>query len=316
MQSLADRSGIILSVNSSSGQIWADSDRVVQTLTNLIGNAIKFSKPGDTVIVEAQPQGEEIIFAVKDTGRGIPEDKLETIFERFQQVDASDSRRQDGTGLGLAICKSIIQQHNGRIWVESVLNQGSKFYFALSLFKPVEIPELQSPSTQKHTSVLVCEDDPTIRTQLKAILEQQGYRVITVNSGEDGNALRSNFENCVDTEWLVSDIANNQNPEVILLDLLVPNLKGWEVMAILKKPSDNSNIPMIICSVGTTEARNQSTNPFVDWVCQPVEEHSLFQLLQQLLTQSSKPSRLLIVEDDPKIAELLVTLLNADEIEK
>ncbi|PAX52728.1 response regulator [Brunnivagina elsteri] len=312
MQSLADRAGIILSVDSSSGQIWADSDRIVQTLTNLISNAIKFSKPGDTVVLEAQPQGEEVIFSVKDTGRGIPEDKLETIFERFQQVDASDSRRQDGTGLGLAICKSIIQQHNGRIWVESTLNQGSKFYFALSLFKSVEISELKSPSTQKHTSVLVCEDNPTIRTQLKAILEQQGYRVITINSGEDGNTLRSNFDNAMST----TVYANNQNPEVVLLDLLVPNLKGWEVTAILKKPSDKSNIPMILCSVGTTEARNQSTNPFVDWVCQPVEENSLFQLLQQLLTQSSKPSRVLIVEDDPKIAELLVTLLNGNEIEK
>jgi PAS domain S-box-containing protein len=316
MQSLADRAGIILSVDSSSGQIWADSDRIVQILINLISNAIKFSKPGDTVVLEAQPQGEEIIFSVKDTGRGIPEDKLETIFERFQQVDASDSRKQDGTGLGLAICKSIIQQHNGRIWVESVLNQGSIFYFSLSLCKAVEISESQSPSTNKYPSVLVCDDDPTIRSQLKGILEQQGYRVISVNSGEDGNTLRSNFENAVETELLVSDITNNQNPEVILLDLLVPNFKGWEVMAILKKPSDNSNIPMIICSVGTTEARNQSTNPFVDWVCQPVEEHSLFQLLQQILTQSSKPSRLLIIEDDPKIAELLVTLLNANEIEK
>jgi PAS domain S-box-containing protein len=312
MQSLADRAGIILSVSSSSGQIWADSDRIVQILINLISNAVKFSKPGDTVVLEAQPQGEEIIFSVKDTGRGIPEDKLETIFERFQQVDASDSRRQDGTGLGLAICKSIIQQHNGRIWVESVLNQGSKFYFALSLFKPVEISELKSPSTQKHLSVLVCEDDPTIRTQLKVILEQQGYRVITVNSGEDGNTLRSNFDNAMST----TVYANNQNPEVVLLDLLVPDLKGWEVMAILKKPSDKSNIPMIICSVGTTEAKNQSTNPFVDWVCQPVEEHSLFKLLQQLLTQSSKPSRVLIVEDDPKISELLVTLLNGNKIEK
>ncbi|NJL61318.1 MAG: response regulator, partial [Methylacidiphilales bacterium] len=195
MQPLADRAGVILAVESCSEQIWVDSDRIVQTLTNLFNNAIKFSKAGDTVFLEAQQQGEEVIFSVKDSGRGIPEDKLETIFERFQQVDASDSRRQDGTGLGLAICKSIIQQHNGRIWVESVLNQGSIFYFALPRWKAVETPESKNPTNHKSTSVLVCEDDPTIRNQLKILLEQQGYRVIAVNSEEDVNVLRSNFEN-------------------------------------------------------------------------------------------------------------------------
>jgi PAS domain S-box-containing protein len=296
MQPLADRAGVILSVGKCADKIWADSDRIVQALTNLLSNAIKFSKVGDTVSLEIEKQGEEVVFSIKDTGRGIPKEKLETIFERFQQVDASDSRRQDGTGLGLAICKSIIQQHNGRIWVESVVNKGSIFYFALPLDKSVD--DLESQSS-------IINHNPTIRTRLKTLLEQQGYRVIAINSGEDANALRTSFENVA---------PNNQNPEVILLDLLVPGMKGWEIMAILKERSDNYNIPMILCSIGKPEEQ-QSLKQISNWVCKPAEENSLFQLLQQILTQSNKPSRVLIVEDDPKLAELLVTLLNTNEIE-
>jgi signal transduction histidine kinase len=83
------------------------------------------------ITLSVQDQADRVLFQVKDQGRGIPADKLETIFGRFQQVDASDSRQKGGTGLGLAISKSIVQQHGGKIWVESVLGEGSKFYFTL-----------------------------------------------------------------------------------------------------------------------------------------------------------------------------------------
>ncbi|MGD1897626.1 MAG: ATP-binding protein [Phormidesmis sp.] len=133
--------------------VWADADQVIQALTNLLSNAIKFSPRGGTVWVHAKlhatskPQseplsdtqsaaqsdmsGDKVEFLVKDAGRGIPSDKLETIFEKFQQVDTSDARERGGTGLGLAICREIIQQHQGRIWVKSVHGQGSAFYFTL-----------------------------------------------------------------------------------------------------------------------------------------------------------------------------------------
>jgi len=111
---------------------WADSDRILQMLTNLISNAIKFSPAGSEIFLAARYDGDgEVCVAVHDQGRGIPADKLELIFERFQQVDASDSRAKGGTGLGLAICKSIVQQHGGEIWVESELGRGSTFYFTL-----------------------------------------------------------------------------------------------------------------------------------------------------------------------------------------
>jgi signal transduction histidine kinase len=136
MRAMAEKAEITLCVAPLHAQLWADPDRIVQTLTNLISNAIKFSPAGSHVWLSAEIQmTPNILFKVKDEGRGIPEDKLETIFDRFQQVDASNSRNQGGTGLGLAICRSIVQQHGGAIWAESVLDQGSTFYFTLPLLR-------------------------------------------------------------------------------------------------------------------------------------------------------------------------------------
>jgi PAS domain S-box-containing protein len=127
IQPLADKAGIKLSVSDAGGQIWVDLDRMIQTFTNLLGNAIKFSPQGSTIWFTASKQSGQMLIQVRDRGRGIPADNLGSIFERFQQVDASDARSGEGTGLGLAICRSIIQQHGGSIWVESVLGEGSTF---------------------------------------------------------------------------------------------------------------------------------------------------------------------------------------------
>ena len=134
MQAMAEKAEIRLCVMPTAIQLYADSDRIIQTLTNLLGNAIKFSPPQTTISLSATLQDEQTaLFKLRDRGRGIPDDKLETIFDRFQQVDASDSRHQGGTGLGLAICRSIIQQHGGQIWAESILGEGSTFYFTLPI---------------------------------------------------------------------------------------------------------------------------------------------------------------------------------------
>lgn len=179
MQVMANRAGITLVTSTQTIPLNADPDRIIQVLTNLLGNAIKFSPKGSTIWLnvelqeavhqerdETQDMGRNIspdspyplylnnksatltpsdaqspgrypnpspslLLTVKDQGRGIPADKIETIFERFHQVDASDSRKKGGTGLGLAICRSIVQQHGGRIWVESTLGEGSSFCFTL-----------------------------------------------------------------------------------------------------------------------------------------------------------------------------------------
>ncbi|MBE9228681.1 PAS domain S-box protein [Phormidium sp. LEGE 05292] len=141
MRTQAEQNQIKLCIVPSLVEVWADADAMVQTLTNLLSNAIKFSPPNSTITISTKVIPEHlltqkqlpssVLFSVKDRGRGIPQDKLESIFAQFQQVDASDAREKGGTGLGLAICRNIIEQHGGKIWVESVLNEGSTFYFTL-----------------------------------------------------------------------------------------------------------------------------------------------------------------------------------------
>lgn len=160
MQDLANEGGITLERHLQPYEVNADPDRLLQVLINLISNAIKFSPTGSKIEVSvtleqshasneinltkpilSKQKGDKkaingdkvLLFTIQDQGRGIPQDNLETIFERFKQVDSSDSREKGGTGLGLAICRSIIQQHGGHIWAESCLGQGSTFYFTIPI---------------------------------------------------------------------------------------------------------------------------------------------------------------------------------------
>lgn len=133
MEAMAEKAEVKLQLEPCLVSLKLDPDRILQTLTNLLSNAIKFSEPGGIVKLTASICGDFCQITVQDTGRGIPADKLQFIFERFQQIDASDSRSKGGTGLGLAICRHIVERHNGKIWVESILGQGSTFYLNLPL---------------------------------------------------------------------------------------------------------------------------------------------------------------------------------------
>ncbi|MGL5923166.1 response regulator [Chroococcidiopsis sp.] len=360
MQPLADKAGITLSVSSLPIQVWADPDRIVQTLTNLLSNAIKFSPSGSTVWLSVElgsreqgtgSRGEKragntggeiqnpkfkiqnsnisdslaprsslltphITFQVKDTGRGIPADKLDSIFERFQQVDSTDSRKHDGTGLGLAICRSIVQQHDGRIWVESVLGEGSTFYFTLpvlqaksgirsddltnSLLLAPQSQVLQVGTQHSGSSsplILICDDDPDVGAELQTLLENQGYRTVVVCSGQEAIASAATL-----------------HPDAILLDLLMPKMNGWEVMAKLKERSDTKDIPIVICSICAPSQSPLSQNSSA-WVSKPVDENSLFDSLKLALAKNARPVRVLLVEDDAELAELLLALLKSHNIE-
>lgn len=131
IQPMARAHDITFQIQAEPMALWVDPDHIAQTLINLLSNAVKFSPPGSVVRVRTVDRGEQVRFQIEDRGRGIPSDKLETIFERFQQVDASDSRERGGTGLGLAICREIVQRHGGRIWVTSHHGEGSQFCFTL-----------------------------------------------------------------------------------------------------------------------------------------------------------------------------------------
>jgi signal transduction histidine kinase len=141
-----------LRIEAKASPVFADSERVMRVLNELVTNAIKFSPPGTTIHLSARDAAgsgpgasgvNEVCFAVADQGRGIAAEKLERIFEPFQQGDASDSRALGGTGLGLALCRSIVEQHGGRIWAESELGKGSRFLFTLPA------AEVQGPGTRE-----------------------------------------------------------------------------------------------------------------------------------------------------------------------
>jgi signal transduction histidine kinase len=128
---LAEGAKVGIRVTGTPGQVLADHDRVLQILTNLVGNAIKFSDPGSVVELRTTILEDRVRFDVVDQGPGIPVEHLEVIFEPFRQADASDTRRHGGTGLGLAICRGIVEEHQGRIWVASETGRGSTFSFTL-----------------------------------------------------------------------------------------------------------------------------------------------------------------------------------------
>ncbi|EKV00224.1 PAS domain S-box [Leptolyngbya sp. PCC 7375] len=302
IHTLATQSGIQLVVTPLPVRIWADPDRIIQVFTNLLSNAIKFSCEGTTVELtanledapEAAPcaalpvSTQRVQFQVRDQGRGIPPDQLTTIFGRFQQVDASDARRRGGTGLGLAVCRSIVQHHGGRIWVESVLEQGSTFFVSLPVLPP---PTPVRDDDSHHPLVLVCDDDPSIRMVVEAMLEQHNYRVIAVESGQA--ALTQAIE---------------QQPDVILLNLLMPEMTGWETLAALKARSQTQDIPVIILSGLSPEEGGSLHSDISDWIVKPPDEDGLFQALQQALASSRKEIQVLIIEDDLDLAQVLTAI--------
>ena len=132
MRLLAEQSGVIVHVVPAAVRVWGDHDRLVQVLTNLLANAIKFSPSGSAVWLQAELAGNEVVFRVRDQGRGIPASKLETIFDPFAQLEDGDARK-GGTGLGLAISRSIVTQHGGHIWAESGIGLGTTIFVAIPL---------------------------------------------------------------------------------------------------------------------------------------------------------------------------------------
>ncbi len=128
---LADRAQIRIEIGCTDGTVLADSDRITQTLINLIDNAVKFSSAHSAISISTERVGAFVEFVIRDSGRGVPSDKLDSIFRRFEQVDSSDARDRGGTGLGLAISRSIVERHNGRIWAENNADGGATFRFTI-----------------------------------------------------------------------------------------------------------------------------------------------------------------------------------------
>jgi PAS domain S-box-containing protein len=297
MQAMAEKASVRLYAWADRQPMEADPDRILQVLTNLLSNAVKFSPPGGEVSVTVSREGGELRFAVRDQGRGIPADRLESIFERFQQVDSSDAREKGGTGLGLAICRSIVQQHGGRIWAESVPGEGSTFTFTL----PVSVmPEPRATETVEGDGplVLVCDDDPSVLAVVEEILRGWGYRTLGVTDGDA--AVRA---------------ATQHHPDAILLDMMMPGMTGSDTLKALRLRPDTRSIPVVILSALKPMPRVQREREVVDWVEKPFQEDSLLAALEEAVSVRWKPRRVLLVEDDPDLSRVLLEVFGRHGIE-
>jgi signal transduction histidine kinase/CheY-like chemotaxis protein len=266
-----------------------DSDRILQVLTNLLSNAIKFSPTASTVRVYTEATSDSILLKVVDEGRGIPSDKLDSIFDRFQQIEPSDARQKGGTGLGLAICRSIVQQHSGSIWAQRNLGTGTTLYVMLprtSRASDVVLPAPVQPRGEG--AILVCDDDAGIRTVVSEHLTRQGYTVIEASSGEQALIL-----------------AAEHQVEAILLDLYMPGLSGWETLQRLRNNPTTANIPVVVLSVLSSTLRPQLTGDAQGWVQKPFNENLLFAELGRVLHHGEGPADILLVEDDEDLASVL-----------
>ena len=276
-----------------------DPDRVQQVLVNLLSNAIKFSPRGGTVRIATSFDEDSLLLRVEDAGRGVPADKLESIFERFQQVESGDARVKGGTGLGLAICRTILAQHNGAIWAErndqrvpgragsTFLVRVPRSYEAEREAQPVEL------SGSGHT-VLVVDDDASVRHVVAEHLRRHGYEVFEVANGEQA-----------------VHIAQTQRTDAILLDLYMPGMTGWQTIERLKGDERTAHIPVVVLSVLSPATREADGPPLVanaqGWVQKPFSEGLLLGELGRVLHAGAGPGRILLVEDDEDLATVVLS---------
>jgi signal transduction histidine kinase/CheY-like chemotaxis protein len=267
-----------------------DADRILQVLTNLLSNAIKFSPPASTVRIYTEATSDSILLKIVDEGRGIPSDKLDSIFDRFQQVEPSDARQKGGTGLGLAICRSIVQQHSGSIWAQRNLIAGTTLYVMLPrTTRATDMAVSAVLPPRGEGAIMICDDDAGIRTVVAEHLHRQGYTVIEAESGEQALVL-----------------AAEHHVEAILLDLYMPGLSGWETLQRLRNNPVTANIPVVVLSVLSSTLRPQLTGDAQGWVQKPFNENLLFAELGRVLHQGEGPAYVLLVEDDEDLASVLI----------
>ena len=288
----------------------ADPDRILQVLTNLLSNAIKFSPANSTVSIQIDGNLDSLLLKVVDQGRGIPPDKLETIFDRFQQVESSDASKKGGTGLGLAICRSIVQQHSGAIWAQP--NQPGpgttlwvQFSRAARASDTASPALLATPIQRGHGRILVCDDDPSIRIVVAEQLRQHGYDILEARSGEEAIAIAARH-------------TDDNSISAILLDLYMPGLSGWETLRRLKDSPATAAIPVVILSVvpptDVPTDRPEGAGQAQGWVQKPFNENLLLAELGRILDTREGPGQVLLVEDDPDLAGVIIDGFKDSEV--
>jgi PAS domain S-box-containing protein len=288
-------------------EVVGDRDRLIQVLINLISNAIKFTPEG-TVTCRAQCHQGKIVVSIIDQGIGISSEDQPKVFEKFKQVGEVMTDKPKGTGLGLPICKQIVEHHNGQLWVESQLGQGSTFAFSLPVVVEVEaeptpvyldslvqqlkenVDRAVSPSYEQK-NILVVDDEPHIRELLRQELESEGY---LVRAAQDG----------IEALQLVKECP----PDLIILDVMMPNISGFDLAAVLKNNPATMNIPTIILSIIQDKERGYRLG--VDrYLNKPIDTELLLSDIKTLLTQEVSHKKVLVVDADLSTTKVLTDVL-------
>lgn len=243
-------------------------ERVRQILLNLVGNAIKFTDEGKVAVeVFWNPSAGRLRTCVKDTGAGIPADRLDQLFKRFSQIDGSSTRRHGGTGLGLAICKGLAEAMSGQIGVESAEGQGSSFWFEIPAEAIDSAVEAKADTDRalipEASRVLVVDDNPVNRDLVRTILRALGAEVTEAPDGE--NAVR---------------LAQVEPFDVILMDLRMPGIGGLAAAQQVRQDDLNGNVPIIAFSADITQAPSDVFNGAVS---KPLETAALVAEIARVL---------------------------------
>ena len=317
IQPLIEKNSNTLTVNcpSNIGALHADQTKIRQSLLNLLGNASKFTNQGQiTLTVEKVKHNDQkawIYFEVSDTGIGMTPEQLKRIFSAFTQADASTTRKYGGTGLGLTITKQLINMMGGEVTVESEQGQGTTFTIQIpqqvlqSSPKPPS-PASKTPQTTKSQitklipnredyfgTVLVIDDNLDAREMLQRHLTNAGYRVI-----------------CADTSQQGLQLAEQLRPDAITLDVMMPQMDGWSVLAALKENPAVADIPVIMLTMVDDSSLGYTLGA-ADYLVKPINRNRLVGLLEKY--QSARSSRwVLVVEDDAHSREMMCRILRRE----
>jgi PAS domain S-box-containing protein len=272
--------------------IETDALKLRQIMLNLLTNAAKFTDAGE-IVVEVKRVNGEVVVTVEDTGAGIAPEQVAFIFEKFRQVDGSSTRKVGGTGLGLAIVRELCRVLGGTVDVKSIVGRGSVFTVKLpsvSAHSAVTVVSAATPTPaprEKPTgaTVLVVDDDPLVHQLLKTQLEREGMRVLLAADGVEAMTM-----------------SRQHRPSAIVLDIHLPKLDGWKVLAELKADPTLSHIPIIIISIEEQRARGFSLGA-CEYLVKPIDPERLVTLVSKSVAPGS--GDVLVVDDDATTRELV-----------
>jgi len=287
------------------GEMHADQTRIRQALLNLVSNASKFTSQGRVTVNVARVTAgsrDEILMAVSDTGIGMSPEQVGRLFQEFVQADSSTTRKYGGTGLGLAISRRFCQMMGGDISVESQLGQGSTFTIRL----PARIeaaqpappihrvrPERATLRPVEGSLILVIDDDPTVCELMARYLEREGFVVRAAMGGREGLAL-----------------ARELHPAAITLDIHMPDMDGWTVLAALKGDPQLADIPVVLVTIEDSRSRGYSLGA-TEYMTKPVDRERLLSLLRGISSSSART--VLVVDDDEIMRESVRRVLEQEK---